>query len=105
MATDRRKFLQQLTGLAAGVAGVSILNKSAWAAPASKSFFEISLAQWSLHKTIFAKKLDNLDFPAKAKNDFGISVVEYVNQFFKDKAKNTKYLNELLKRCKDNGVK
>ncbi len=105
MATDRRKFLQQLTGLAAGVAGVSILNKSAWAAPASKSFFEISLAQWSLHKTIFAKKLDNLDFPAKAKNDFGISVVEYVNQFFKDKAKDTKYLNELLKRCKDNGVK
>ncbi len=105
MATDRRKFLQQLTGLAAGVAGVSILSKSAWAAPASSSFFEISLAQWSLHKTIFAKKLDNLDFPAKAKNDFGISVVEYVNQFFKDKAKDTKYLNELLKRCKDNGVK
>ncbi len=105
MATDRRKFLQQLTGLAAGMAGVSILNKSAWAAPTSKSFFEISLAQWSLHKTIFAKKLDNLDFPAKAKNDFGISVVEYVNQFFKDKAKDTKYLNELLKRCKDNGVK
>ena len=105
MATDRRKFLQQLTGLAAGMAGISILNKSAWAAPTSKSFFEISLAQWSLHKTIFAKKLDNLDFPAKAKNDFGISVVEYVNQFFKDKAKDTKYLNELLKRCKDNGVK
>lgn len=105
MATDRRKFLQQLTGLAAGVAGVSVLTKGAWAAAPAKPFFEISLAQWSLHKTIYAKKLDNLDFPAKAKNDFGISVVEYVNQFFKDKAKDTKYLNELLKRCNDNGVK
>ncbi|MCH5683751.1 hypothetical protein LWM68_05430 [Niabella sp. W65] len=32
-------------------------------------------------------------------------MVEYVNVFFKDKAENTEYLNELLKRCKDNGVK
>jgi len=32
-------------------------------------------------------------------------VVEYVNQFFKDKATDTNYLNELLKRCKDNGIK
>jgi sugar phosphate isomerase/epimerase len=40
-----------------------------------------------------------------AKNTYGISVVEYVNQFFKDKAKDEKYLAELLKRCNDNGVK
>jgi sugar phosphate isomerase/epimerase len=67
-------------------------------------FFKISLAQWSLHKTLFAKELDNLDFPAKAKNEFGISGVEFVNQFFKDKAKDEKYLAELKKRCSDNGV-
>jgi sugar phosphate isomerase/epimerase len=36
--------------------------------------------------------------------DYGVSTVEYVNQFFKDKAENTSYLNELLKRCNDNGV-
>lgn len=70
-----------------------------------KDSFEISLAQWSLHKTLFAKKLDNLDFPAKAKNEFGINVVEYVNTFFKDKAEDTNYLNELLKRSRDIGVK
>ena len=28
-----------------------------------------------------------------------------MNQFFMDKAENRKYLNELLKRCEDNGVK
>jgi sugar phosphate isomerase/epimerase len=67
-------------------------------------FFKISLAQWSLHKALFAKEFDNLDFPAKAKNEFGISAVEYVNQFFKDKAKDEKYLAELKKRCSDNGV-
>src|SRR5688572_934515 len=67
-------------------------------------FFKISLAEWSLHKTLFDGKLDNLDFPAKAKNDFGISAVEYVNQFFKDKAKDQAYLANLKKRCDDNGV-
>jgi sugar phosphate isomerase/epimerase len=67
-------------------------------------FFKISLAEWSLHKSLFAGKLTNLDFPAKAKNDFGISAVEYVNQFFMEKAKDEKYLAELKKRCEDNGV-
>lgn len=71
---------------------------------APELFFKISLAEWSLHKMLFDKKLDNLDFPAKAKNDFGISGVEYVNQFFADKAKDTAYLTELKKRCDDNGV-
>jgi sugar phosphate isomerase/epimerase len=74
------------------------------ATTAPQLFFTISLAEWSLHKMLFDKKLDNLDFPAKAKNDFGISAVEYVNQFFVDKAKDTTYLTELKKRCDDNGV-
>ena len=67
-------------------------------------FFKISLAEWSLHKMLFDGKLNNLDFPAKAKNDFGISAVEYVNQFFKDKAKDQAYLADLKKRCDDIGV-
>lgn len=67
-------------------------------------FFTISLAEWSLHKMLFDKKLDNLQFPVKAKQDFGIDAVEYVNAFFKDKAKDSKYLAELKKICDDNGV-
>ena len=114
MSNNRRKFLQQVTGLA----GIAILPSTFYScsghirlqnspnAPDLKdSFFEISLAQWSLHKALFSKKIDNLDFPVIAKKQFGINAVEYVNQFFMDKAKDTNYLNELLKRCKDNGVK
>ena len=102
MSTNRRQFIQHMGGLAAG----AFLSHNLFAAATiKKPFFEISLAQWSLHKALFAKQLDNLDFPAKAKNDFGINVVEYVNAFFKDKATDTNYLNELLKRCKDNGVR
>lgn len=71
---------------------------------AKELFFKISLAQWSLHKALFAKEFDNLDFPVKAKNDYGVSAVEYVNAFFADKAKDEKYLAELKRRCDDNGV-
>src|SRR5205823_2674589 len=49
-------------------------------------------------------KITNLDFPGIAKKEFGINIVEYVNQFFMDKAKDTAYLNDLLTRCKDNGI-
>lgn len=72
---------------------------------------KISLAQWSLHRMLKAGKLDPLDFPAKAKRDFQIDAVEYVNGFFggnrmnfKEAAKNHGYLNELLKRSEDVGV-
>jgi sugar phosphate isomerase/epimerase len=75
------------------------------AADKKEPLFKISLAEWSLHKTLFGGKLDNLDFPKAAKQDYGIDAVEYVNQFFKDKAKDQKYLAELNKRAADQGVK
>jgi sugar phosphate isomerase/epimerase len=67
-------------------------------------FFKISLAEWSLHKALFANEMTNMDFPAKAKNDFGIDGIEYVNQFFMDKAQDKTYLGELKQRCSDLGV-
>ena len=69
-----------------------------------KPLFKISLAEWSLHKALFAGKLTNLDFIEQAKSEYGIDAVEYVNQFFKDKATNTKYLAEMKMRAADSGV-
>ena len=40
--------------------------------------------------------MSNLYFPVVAKKQFGISIVEYVNQFFKDKAEYRKYWRQLL---------
>ncbi|TAF96607.1 MAG: sugar phosphate isomerase/epimerase [Cytophagia bacterium] len=101
MQTNRRTFVKQLGALAATAAVVP----AALATP-PKLWFDISLAEWSLHKTIFnEKKLTNLDFPAVARKEFGIGIVEYVDQMFKDKARDTAYLNDLLTRCKDNDVK
>jgi len=77
----------------------------------SKTGIEISLAEWSLHRAIYGGRLDHLDFPLKAKKEFGISAVEYVNGFFGGRkmdfraaAKNSRYLKELLTRSRDVGV-
>jgi sugar phosphate isomerase/epimerase len=67
--------------------------------------YSISLAEWSLHRTLFDGKLNHLDFAKQAKNEFGIDGVEYVNQFFKDKAKDAAYIGEMKKRADDLGVK
>ncbi|MHB1685886.1 MAG: sugar phosphate isomerase/epimerase family protein [Ignavibacteriaceae bacterium] len=64
--------------------------------------FEISLAQWSLHRTILNGKLDNLDFAETSKNIFGINGVEYVNRIFFDKT--VPYFKEMKKRSDDAGV-
>lgn len=66
--------------------------------------FKISLAEWSLHKALFAKQIDNLDFPKIARQEYGIEGVEFVNQFFKDKAHDSAYLKDLKTRANDHGV-
>ncbi len=109
---DRRNFL--LASSAITAAGLTATARAAFVnslpTPGSNDIididspFKISLAQWSLHRTLRSGKITNLDFPKVAKEEFGISGVEYVNSFFKDKAKNTAYLDDLKKRCNDNGV-
>ncbi len=68
-------------------------------------WFKISLAEWSLNSLLRGqnKTLENLDFPAYAKDKFGIHNVEYVDQFFPSADK--EYVKELLKRTQDIGVR
>ena len=72
--------------------------------PNSRAPLRISLAQWSLHRTIRAGKLDHLDFARAAKRDYGLDGVEYVNQFFAEKACDFAYLAEMKKRAEGEGV-
>jgi sugar phosphate isomerase/epimerase len=107
MNQKRRVFLKNLGKIttAAGLLPVvpSILSSCSSTAETGK--FEISLAEWSLNKSLFGGKLDNLDFPVKARRDFDIGGVEYVNQFFMDKAQDAAYLKELNQRASDHNVK
>ena len=107
---DRRNFLLASSAITADglTATARAASVNSLPTPGSNDIidkpFKISLAQWSLHRTLRSGKITNLDFPKVAKEEFGISGVEYVNSFFKDKAKNTAYLDDLKNRCKDNGV-
>jgi sugar phosphate isomerase/epimerase len=71
----------------------------------SQPLFSISLAEWSLHRMLRAGELDNLDFPATTRREYGLDAVEYVNSFFKDKAEDRNYLRDLKSRADDHGVK
>ena len=105
--TSRREFLGAAGMVAASAAVNATVSRTARAAsPAPAApWFRISLAEWSLNRALFGNKMTNLDFPVAARRDYGIDVVEYVNQFFMDKAEDKAYLAELKKRCDDNGVK
>ena len=67
--------------------------------------FEISLAQWSLHRSLYSGKLNHLDFAKISKENFGIDAIEYVNSFFFEKAEDKSYLKEMKNRADDYGVK
>jgi sugar phosphate isomerase/epimerase len=65
--------------------------------------FEISLAEWSLHRTLRRGELDHLDFARTARRDYGLDAVEYVNTFFSDYGED--YLREMKTRAEAEGVK
>jgi L-ribulose-5-phosphate 3-epimerase len=95
----RRTFLKTTVG-AVAVAPLS----QAWLSAQPAPLFRISLAQWSLHRTLRAKEIDHLDFARVAKRDFGIEAIEYVNTFFRDYANDASYLAQMNTRAADEGV-
>jgi sugar phosphate isomerase/epimerase len=101
----RRTFLQ--TGLGALASGAVALDPvlGSVIAQDEKPWFRVSLAQWSLHRSLRAGDLDNLDFARYTKETFGIHAVEYVNSFFKQHATDFKYLQEMRTRAADQGVR
>src|SRR5690554_6111271 len=104
---SRREFLTKTLMAASAV----MLHPLVQAEPPPKGRIEISLAEWSLQRSIREGKFTHLDFAAKAKEEYGISTVEYVNGLFgnsrtdfREVGQNTEYLKEMLTRSKDAGV-
>jgi sugar phosphate isomerase/epimerase len=99
---DRRSFLGTAAGSVASLAAAPLF------AQAKAPLFDISLAQWSLHRA-FGRggkaTLDPLKFAEIAKKDYGILAIEYVNQFYAAKKKDEQYLKDLKKVADDAGVK
>jgi sugar phosphate isomerase/epimerase len=104
LLVNRRDFLHQSACATTGL-GLATLGENRVLADEKPLLFKISLAEWSLHNALFGNKLNHLDFAQQATTEYGIDAVEYVNQFFKDKAKDQKYLAEMKTRSADQDVK
>jgi hypothetical protein len=63
----RRDFLE------ASLSGLAALGFSA------EPLFRISLAEWSFHRALFSGAMSHLDFITRARKEFGLDGVEYVN--------------------------
>jgi L-ribulose-5-phosphate 3-epimerase len=98
----RRVFVKQAASLLAG-ASIST-HLMAGARRSAEPLFKISLAQWSLHRLLFSGNMDHLDF-ARLSRENGIEAIEYVNQFFMDKATDEDYLREMKIRAEGEGVR
>lgn len=101
---NRRDFLASSMRMGAAMGVAAVAAPGLLRAQDKAPLFQISLAEWSLHRTLHSGKMTNLDFPRVAR-EMGIFAIEYVNQFFKDKARDQAYLSDLKKRCADEGVK
>jgi sugar phosphate isomerase/epimerase len=101
---SRRSFLASAAALPVLTHGARPTGARTVAADDKAPPFKISLAQWSLHRAFREKKADPLLFAKLAKADYGITAVEYVNQFYKDKKKDEQYLKDLKKVADDEGV-
>jgi sugar phosphate isomerase/epimerase len=102
MVPDRRSVLSAGVGLGAFVLGRPGPERAR--APSSE-LFQISLAEWSLHRRIRAGELDPRDFAPFARKEFGLDAVEHVNTFFQERATDFAYMAEMKKRATDAGVR
>ncbi len=102
MNMNRRSFLQNAALASAALAFGGCVHTGK---RQPNPLFDISLAEWSLNKALFGKKMDHLDFPKVARQDYGIGAIELVNQFMMTKAKDQSYLAEFKKRADGEGVK
>lgn len=80
----------------------SLISVSAFA---QKPVYNISLAEWSLHRALGAGKITNMDFPRIAKETYGLDAVEYVSSYIKGKGEDMEYLTNLKNECDKYGVK
>jgi sugar phosphate isomerase/epimerase len=96
---SRREFLT----LSAGAYLMTTTAAAQKPARGVEPLYKISLAEWSINRSLFGGQMQHLDF-AKIAKSVGIDAIEYVNQFFKDKAKDAAYLRDMNARAKGEGV-
>lgn len=68
------------------------------------TWFDISLAQWSINKAFWSGEKDKMRFAEIAKNEFGVRAIEYVNQFYME-GFSSSVVDELVRVSRGEGVR
>jgi L-ribulose-5-phosphate 3-epimerase len=95
----RRTFIRNS---ALGATALSFTPLMAYTA--QKKALQISLAQWSLHRSFNDGILDPVDFAAIAMEKYDIDAVEFVNGFYSDRATDEQFWNQMKARSAAAGV-
>ena len=96
----RRTFIRNSVIGAAALAATPLLSKGL-----QEKTLQISLAQWSLHRSFRDGTLDPIDFASIAMEKYNIDALEYVNGLYPDKGKDEKFWQQMKDRSTDAGVK
>ncbi len=95
---------RQLLAAATGAVLTSAISGCAKPRQASEEAdWQISLAQWSLHRTFLRDGVDPKTFASIARRQFNLDGIEYVNQFYFDTL-SAGLVNELKQRADGEGV-
>ncbi|HRE65998.1 MAG TPA: TIM barrel protein [Cyclobacteriaceae bacterium] len=100
---SRRHFVKTLAAGALYVPAINLLACKSEKKDEITPGLNISLAQWSLHRAFEKGELNPIHFPAIARQ-YEISAIEYVNGFYRDKATDEKFWNELKQTAANEGV-
>ena len=103
----RRNFLKKSAAIAGGVSIMGFGGTTMSSCSSKKDFlFKISIAEWSLNKSMRNGEVDHLDFAKIARRNFDIDAIEYVNQLFADKTGGSNnYIKEMKNIADGEGVK
>ncbi len=103
----RRNFLKKSAAIAGGVSIMGFGGTAISSCSSKKDFlFKISIAEWSLNKSMRNGEVDHLDFAKIARRNFDIDAIEYVNQLFADKTGGSNnYIKEMKNIADGEGVK
>ena len=106
MILNRRKFFERTAAFgAAGMVVPGVVKAVERLSPLSPPRMikdDISLAQWALVDEVRAGKWKTTEFAKVAKEDFGITGIEYVNTLMEVPTEG--YLRKLKKNAEDHGV-
>jgi L-ribulose-5-phosphate 3-epimerase len=95
----RRVFIRKTVMGTATLAAMPVIGCNA-----NEKVLQISLAQWSLHRSFNDGTFDPVDFATIASEKYDIHAVEYVNNFYRDRVADDTFWNQMKSRSLDAGV-